>query len=179
MAVTAPSSTTLAFRFSTISVQSFLLHSCLLGAYAFNTGDTSYTLRSANFVSGTFNNFGGSAYSDSKIKTGNTLLGTQSYHITNQIAYQYALTISNGQVSSSTNVSVSYSQYAYLVLTFAKCNGGNPFLSMVDNTCYGTCPIRTSTNSYYSECRGCPTYDCEYCNDTTKLCTQCLATDNR
>jgi len=149
VAVTVPTTTSINFRFSTISNLAFQLHSCLLGAYIYNTGDNSYTLRSASFVSGSFNNFGGSPYSNSKITTTNTILGTQSYHITNQAAYQYSLTISSGQIAASTNRTVSYMQFSYLILTFAQCPTGNSYLSLVDNTCYSSCPIRTSTNIYY------------------------------
>jgi hypothetical protein len=177
--VTAPDSTTLNYKISTISVQPFTLHTCLLGSYAYNTADTSYSLRSAVFTQGTFSNSGASSYTNNDIAVDNTIFGTKSYHLISQPAYQYALVMGGNQIRATTNVTVSYMEFVYLIMLFAKCNSGNPYLLTIDNTCHSACPVRTSTNNYYSECHACPTYDCEYCDDTTGLCTQCSAADNR
>ena len=111
MTVTAPSPTSLTFRISTATVKAFQLNSCLLGAYAFNTGDTSYTLRSASFTWGSFNSQGSSSYTNSDIVAGNTFLGCKSYHIKNQGSYHYALAIGNNQARASTNITVAYMEF--------------------------------------------------------------------
>ena len=63
-------------------------------------------------------------------------------------------------------------------MRFAYCASPNLYFYVALNSCYATCPARTSSSSFYSECYACPTYDCYYCA-SSGLCTQCSATDNR
>ena len=148
--MTAPTTTTINWKVSTISDNPFHLESVYIVTYIVNTAATSFSQRSASFTVGTLQNFASLTHSSPTIDSGNTIVGLRSYHITNQNFYQYAITINSGtSVSVSSNVTVDYMQYEYLILTFAKCPTATKYLQISDNTCHSTCPIRTSTNSYY------------------------------
>ena len=131
IAVTAPDPTSINYRVSTITDQPFTLHSVFIGAYVFNTNDASFSQRSASFSTGTLQNFGSLTYSSSNVQSFNTIVGKQSYHITSQAFYQYAINIQDGtSISVSTNVTVDYMQFSYLVFNFAKCPVSEKYLAI-------------------------------------------------
>ena len=70
-------------------------------------------------------------HTSTSVQSYNTLVGKVSYHITNQAFYQYAINIQpSTSIAITTNVTVDYLQYDYLLLTFAKCPVATSWLAI-------------------------------------------------
>lgn len=112
------------------------------------------------------------------IRTYNTLIGIQSYHITNRNYFQFAISRNDASISVTTNVTVLYMQYDYLLTNFIACSSAEPFLYIATNLCYSICPERTYTDNFYQECNSCLNFDCYKCN-STQFCIECSLADHR
>lgn len=64
----------------------------------------------------------------------------QSYHITNQNYFQYAIAINDASISITRNVSVLYMQYDYLLANFIACPIAEPYINLLSNLCFPACP---------------------------------------
>lgn len=164
ISTTAPTTTIIKFKVSTISVQAFYLNTIILGAFAYNSGEISGYNRSATFSTSSLGSVSSSTtliYNNNLIRSYNTLVGLQSYHITNKAFFQFTSSINNGtSISVSTNVSIDYYLLDFVIMRFVYCPTPTNYYYVSQNTCYMTCPTRTYNSSFYFECYACPTYDC-------------------
>lgn len=120
VSATALTATTINFKVSTISPVSFYLTSVIIGAYIFNYDELNNNNRVGRFNTGNFGSVGTASaltYTDSSgfVRTTNTILGTNTYHIVNQNYLHIKCVISpNNVISATTNYSFSYMAFNYL-----------------------------------------------------------------
>lgn len=180
LSVTATTSTSITYKISTISPTSFFLTSIVVGCYIYNYNELNGNNRVGRFLWGSFgsvNNVAALSFTDSNkwVRTSNTMLGTNSYHIANQNFLQIKCTITpNTTVSATSSYSFNYMEFNYLILSFVYCNpASTPYLMVSTSTCYDACPIRYYPNTY-SECTPCSDYRCYNCH-ANGSCSQCSA----
>ena len=120
VSATALTTTTINFKVSTISPVTFYLTSVIIGAYMFNYDELNNNNRVGRFNTGNFGSVGSASaltYTDSSgfVRTTNTILGTNTYHIVNQNYLHIKGVISpNNVISATTNYSFSYMAFNYL-----------------------------------------------------------------
>lgn len=183
VSATAVTTTTINFKVSTISPTSFYLTSIIIGAYIFNYNELNNNNRVGRFNTGSFGSVGVTSqltYTDSSnfVRSTNTILGTNTYHIVNQNYLHIKCTITpNNIISATTNYSFSYMAFNFLEINFVYCNPvSNPYLDVSSKLCYTTCPTRYYAN-IYQECTACSNYDCQTC-DNSGACLTCSSTQD-
>jgi hypothetical protein len=185
VAVTAPSTTSITYKVSTISVVSFYLTSVIVGAFLFNYNELNAGTRPARITLGSISSVNGAntlSYTDSGniVRSYNTIMGMFSHHITSQANWQEKCTITpSTSITASSSYAFSYFALAYLIFQFPACPTATPLLYVSTLTCYNVCPIRYVANYTYNECDACPTYDCYTCYLNGSCATCSAAADFR
>jgi hypothetical protein len=121
----------------------------VIGAYLFNANELSMGPRKASFSVTMLSSTTTLSSTASSIRTFNTLVGIQSYHITNKNYFQFAISINQASISISNNVSALYMQYDFLLTNFIACPSAEPYINIAANLCYSVCPSRTYTDDFY------------------------------
>lgn len=154
--ISAPTSTIINFKISTIATTSFFVTTVVVGGLLFNYNELLALPRSAKFTVGSIssvNNANTLSYSDSGniVRSYNSIIGMYSHHITNQANLQSKLTITpSTSITAASTYSFSYFALNYLILQFIYCPAPTNYLLVATAQCYDVCPVRYYQNATYN-----------------------------